>query len=102
VCKCGQDWCFKCLRGAHRPVPCDLLQKWLDQTNLGSDANEQWIKLNTKACPKCKSNVEKNGGCMHMTCIQCRYEFCWLCMGDYRQHSAETGKSLCNSFDDVV
>jgi len=23
-------------------------------------------------------------------------------MGDYRQHSAETGKSLCNSFDDVV
>ena len=57
VCKCGQDWCFKCLRGAHRPVPCDLLHKWLDQTNLGSDANEQWIKLNTKDCPKCKSKI---------------------------------------------
>ena len=37
-----------------------------------------------------------------MTCSQCRYEFCWLCMGDYRQHQAETGKYLCNSFDDVV
>ena len=23
-------------------------------------------------------------------------------MGDYRQHQAETGKYLCNSFDDVV
>ena len=37
-----------------------------------------------------------------MTCSQCRYEFCWLCMGDYRNHSSETGKSLCNSFEDVV
>jgi hypothetical protein len=23
-------------------------------------------------------------------------------MGDYRNHSAETGRSLCNSFADVV
>lgn len=36
-----------------------------------------------------------------MTCSQCKYEFCWLCLGDYRKHSAETGKGLCNSFDDV-
>ena len=39
---------------------------------------------------------------MHMTCSQCRYEFCWLCLGDYRNHSAETGRGLCNSFEDVV
>jgi len=36
-----------------------------------------------------------------MTCSQCRYEFCWLCMGDYKNHQAETGKYLCNSFEDV-
>ena len=39
---------------------------------------------------------------MHMTCSQCRYEFCWLCLGDYRNHSKETGRYLCNSYDDVV
>lgn len=37
-----------------------------------------------------------------MTCSQCKYEFCWLCMGDYKKHQAETGKYLCNSFADVV
>ena len=36
-----------------------------------------------------------------MTCSQCRYEFCWLCMGDYRNHQAETGRYLGNSFEDV-
>ncbi len=39
VCKCGVDWCFKCCRGAHRPISCDLLKKWIDETNLGSDAD---------------------------------------------------------------
>jgi len=38
---------------------------------------------------------------MHMTCQNCKYEFCWLCMGDYKNHSKETGRGLCNSFDDV-
>ena len=36
-----------------------------------------------------------------MTCSQCKFEFCWLCMGDYRKHQSETGSYLCNSFDDV-
>lgn len=36
-----------------------------------------------------------------MTCKSCKYEFCWLCLGDYKNHSKETGKFLCNSWDDV-
>lgn len=38
---------------------------------------------------------------MHMTCRQCKYNFCWLCMGDYKKHQAETGTNLCSSFDQV-
>jgi hypothetical protein len=37
-----------------------------------------------------------------MTCRQCKFEFCWLCLGDYKKHTTETGRSLCNSFEDVV
>ena len=102
VCKCGNDWCFKCLKKAHRPIHCDMLNKWHDRIQVGNDDTDIWIKLNTKNCPKCKISIQKNQGCMHMTCSQCRYEFCWLCLGDYRNHSAETGRGLCNSFDDVV
>jgi ariadne-1 len=101
-CNCGSNWCFKCTKPAHRPLPCDLLAKWNDRINSGNDDNDIWIKLNTKACPNCKSNIQKNQGCMHMTCRNCKHEFCWLCMGDYKKHTAETGRSLCNSFDDVA
>ena len=83
------------------PIDCDLLQTWKDRIDQGEGDSNNWIKLNTKPCPKCKRPIEKNSGCMHMTCSQCRYEFCWLCLGDYRNHSAETGRSLCNSYEDV-
>jgi len=63
--------------------------------------NDLWVKVNSKNCPKCKVPIEKNSGCMHMTCYSCRYDFCWLCMGDYKKHQEETGIGLCNSFEDV-
>lgn len=86
-CECGENFCFGCLKMAHTPITCELLLTWLDR--IGGD-NEQdtanWLKINTKPCPKCKTNIEKNQGCMHMTCRKCTYEFCWLCLGDYKKH----------------
>ena len=39
------------------------------------------IKKSTKPCPnpKCGAYVEKNGGCMFMTCSACKQPFCWAC-----------------------
>ena len=98
---CEKAFCFGCTKDAHMPIDCDDLTMWTDRIGSGEDDTVNWMKINTKPCPKCKRPIEKNQGCMHMTCSQCRYEFCWLCMGDYLNHAAETGKYLCNSFEDV-
>uniref|UniRef100_A0A8C6UPQ6 RING-type domain-containing protein n=1 Tax=Neogobius melanostomus TaxID=47308 RepID=A0A8C6UPQ6_9GOBI len=47
---------------------------------LASCLSEEWITFNSKTCPHCFSHIEKNGGCNHMTCSQCKRQFCWICM----------------------
>jgi ariadne-1 len=45
-----------------------------------------WIKINAKPCPTCKVPIEKNGGCNHVTCSNCRAEFCWICLSYIHDH----------------
>ena len=59
--------------------------------NSAESENMNWILANTKPCPKCARPIEKNQGCMHMTCSQCRSEFCWLCLGMWAEHGERTG-----------
>ena len=36
-----------------------------------------------------------------MTCSQCRYEFCWICMGDWKEHGSATGGYYkCNLYEE--
>ena len=56
--------------------------------------NFDWIEKNSKPCPQCKVNIEKNKGCMHMTCRNCKHEFCWICLQNWKNHSADE----CNTF----
>lgn len=83
--ECETEFCFQCGNEAHTPIDCRLLQQWKDRMN-SSDDSTAWIKLNTKNCPKCKTAIEKNQGCMHMTCSKCCYEFCWICLKNYYGH----------------
>jgi len=77
-----------------------LFSKWLELTGgSGEQLNKLWILKNTKKCPKCKVDIEKNNGCMHMTCRSCRYEWCWICLGDWKEHGEKTGGFYaCNKF----
>ncbi len=90
VCSCGAAFCFNCKEEAHRPVLCETVRKWITKNSAESE-NLNWILANTKPCPKCHRPIEKNQGCMHMTCSQCSFEFCWLCQSDWKEHGERTG-----------
>ena len=79
---CGCHFCFKCGEEAHQPSSCVELAQWSEKCQNDSET-ANWILANTKRCPKCNTRIEKNQGCNHMTCRSCKYEFCWMCMGDW-------------------
>ena len=83
LCKhCHKKTCKHHRTQWHAGMTCGEYDQKL-KLNQQEDHNQAWLKKNTKKCPKCKTNIEKNDGCEHMTCIQCKYEFCWLCLADY-------------------
>jgi hypothetical protein len=77
-CICGLIYCSKCGNEFHTescPPARDILR---------------WVSgLHGKACPNCGMAIEKNGGCNHLTCIECRYDFCWECLGPYPHCNCE-------------
>lgn len=48
-------------------------------------AATQYLTTNVKLCPRCNVRGEKVSGCDHMTCPQCRYQYCWVCRVDYAE-----------------
>ena len=74
-CENGHEYCFECLTPPHGNKPCDYksekqFMKWAGNKIL-------------KRCPRCRIYTEKNKGCNHMTCVNCNYQWCWLCEGKY-------------------
>ena len=52
-----------------------------------------------KKCPQCGIWTEKNEGCNHMTCAECKYQWCWLCGEKYNVDHYYEGK--CNGLQFV-
>lgn len=106
-CKCGFRFCFRCCDfdiGDHTPADCKSVELW-QQKAADESENVTWMIANTKKCPQCRSPIEKNGGCMHMTCRKnaggCGHEFCWLCRGPWSEHGSHTGGYYnCNKYDE--
>jgi ariadne-1 len=98
-CPCGWMYCFRCGLEDHRPCDCPLAQEWTKKDEAGG-ANAKWLLVNTKDCMKCKRPIEKNQGCNYMRCRHpgCQYEFCWLCLGDWKTHNDHF---KCNKFDNL-
>ncbi|GLT95588.1 hypothetical protein SLE2022_132620 [Rubroshorea leprosula] len=100
TCRCSYSFCWNCTEEAHRPVDCGTVAKWILKNSAESE-NMNWILANSKPCPKCKRPIEKNQGCMHITCTPpCKFEFCWLCLGAWSEHGERTGGFYaCNRYE---
>ena len=74
-CNFGHEFCFVCLSSPHGDKEC---QEMIDE------GFEEWKNHKiVKRCPGCKMWTEKNEGCNHMTCVECKYQWCWLCQKKY-------------------
>ncbi|KAK1383896.1 RBR-type E3 ubiquitin transferase [Heracleum sosnowskyi] len=93
-CNCSGSICWHCVEDSHRPVDCVTVGEWILKNNSESE-NVSWILAFTKPCPNCKVPIEKNSGCMHMSCKPpCNYQFCWICLGSWSNHRSST----CNGY----
>ena len=111
TCPCGSRMCWRCSEESHAPCSCENKEKWLDIADDEKIA-AKWMHENTKLCPNCKTRIEKNGGCNHMTCWKCHHEFCWICGHDWKTHGGsyyecnrykpETGKGQNELITDNV
>jgi len=90
-CENGHKYCFECLIPPHGDKSCeDNLEKQF----------KNWTKeKKVKRCPRCQMYTEKNEGCNHMTCGNCKFQWCWLCEGKYTYDHYSTGK--CNGLQFV-
>ena len=110
-CVCGHEFCFTCEHEhGHLPLQCPMLDRWEEEraTFKGLSTDDLWFAQNVKKCPKrhggCDRMIEKNEGCMHMTCRKgkggCGFEFCWLCLGPWSTHGSATGGYYaCNNYE---
>ncbi|KAG8632541.1 hypothetical protein MANES_18G031400v8 [Manihot esculenta] len=90
TCHCFTSFCWNCDDESHRPVDCETVKKWISK-NQSESENVNYILTYCKPCPNCRRPIEKNQGCMHMTCRVCMYSFCWLCLAPYENHGQCNG-----------
>ena len=89
-CENGHKYCFECLKPSHGDKSCDYqIEKQFANWTKGK---------RVKRCPRCKMYTEKNEGCNHMTCVNCKYQWCWLCEGQYIYGHYDSGKCKGHQF----
>ncbi|KAH0287775.1 hypothetical protein KCU62_g5741, partial [Aureobasidium sp. EXF-3399] len=107
--RCSAEFCYHCLgpytdwashnecataataaTAAPVPISGDIrhrqAMRQIRQSNrdFENERAEAFIIKTFTSCPRCKVFIDKAGGCDHITCSQCSYEFCYGCSADYK------------------
>eukprot|EP01094_Clydonella_sp_ATCC50884_P030053 TRINITY_DN9649_c0_g1_i1.p3 TRINITY_DN9649_c0_g1~~TRINITY_DN9649_c0_g1_i1.p3 ORF type:complete len:186 (+),score=67.58 TRINITY_DN9649_c0_g1_i1:1-558(+) len=91
--KCDHEWCAFC--GLEEAHPEDEREQCI--ARLEMEMLQEWTRGHARPCPQCKVQTEHAGGCTHMTCAQCRFDWCWACGRKYiGRYSFDLEKCPCN------
>ena len=83
----NHEFCFNCLKDWHIGKECD--------TKIENKSLDEYIKVNdVRRCPKCKIAIQKNEGCNHIICSNCKCEFCWLCLSECNYDHFKSGRCV--------
>lgn len=121
--QCKFHFCVECMLEKHELSCAEHMSRMLaGERGKRKEARQlqevqesvKWIGGNTKPCPNCHCSIKKSGGCSHMTCRACKYEFCCeffapsirfhsqqqqqtgLCMGKYKGVYTMDERDPCN------
>ncbi|KAI0342306.1 hypothetical protein BDW22DRAFT_1330758 [Trametopsis cervina] len=72
--------CTNCHSEYHEGTPCAD-----GETEQGKLFDEWTSTRDVKKCPGCKTYIERDAGCNHMTCTRCRTHICWVCLQTFPQ-----------------
>nr|XP_016942582.1 E3 ubiquitin-protein ligase lubel isoform X5 [Drosophila suzukii] len=82
---CGSVTCAQCRKPwerMHEGSSCEAYLEWKRENDpeLQAQGVQEHLAQNGIDCPKCKFRYSlARGGCMHFTCTQCKFEFCYGC-----------------------
>ena len=68
-------YCYQCKDFFHIGYSCEEYK----QTKDPSYTEQMLQKMGIKKCQKCKTPIQKDGGCNHVTCLKCHSHICWKC-----------------------
>lgn len=100
---CYSAVCSSCQKLWHEGIKCTKD----DDSNLKWEAIGDAGAGKVNRCPKCKAPFEKNGGCPHMKCSMCSYDWCWVCGLPFRSRFHKFSGIFCSflakiSFDSRI
>ena len=87
---CHVKICTLCDSEYHPSISCEMNKKMkgkLKWETSDERSKEVWLeedRKNRALCPNCKNGIEKNKGCMHVYCIQCKTHICWNCKATFQ------------------
>lgn len=88
---CDMGACAKCnLPTHHHRAPSGRWRSCAEAAleRDAASATAAWLEASAKRCPSmyggCGALTERDGGCSHISCKVCKFEWCWLCEGKYR------------------
>lgn len=82
--QCLKSTCINCDIEMHHGISCEEKAAEREAVQQHQDPHTaKYLGKRAKKCPGCAAPTQKTGGCDHITCEACDYEYCWLCLADY-------------------